>query len=230
MIHSQLHSAQLDSRSCFHPMMANKMVTLPGLHQILQQLRVPYHRHHEGSLNLAFNHQGFVKRQPSPLDAIAEAAETLHSELIEINYTHQYSQVPKPTSTSPTSSRAKVFKKSIETHPHQCPLCPQVFTRRDNLKQHVLSIHNGKRYPCELCQKSFTQTGSLNLHVKTAHGGMRVKCDLCDKTYARLHGLRQHYMQAHDGKEVSCTDCGMIFSCAYFLNKHNENEHGKQRE
>ena len=201
---------QQQNHGCFNTVIKQRIVNLPGLHSILAKLRVPYS---QGSIK---------KRVPSPLDCIAEAA-AKNLDLITslgTRYTHNNNssedrivsaKITRNPSVGSESNywsprKQKLTVKSSETHPHQCLQCPQVFTRRDNLKQHVLSIHNGKRYHCELCQKSFTQSGSLNLHVKSAHGGMRVKCTLCDKTYARVHGLRQHYLQAHEGNETSSNE------------------------
>ena len=190
-----------------------KLVSLPGLHQILKQLKVPYHS--QGKVVK----KGVRKLEAAGKEAMMTIAETAAS-LLSITKRHfeclptaisppdrkQQGESPPDFQVhsfpcAPSNSHGPV--KSRQTHPHQCDHCPQVFTRRDNLKQHILSIHNGKRYPCDLCPKSFTQSGSLNLHVKTAHGGVRVKCDQCDKTYARLHGLKQHLMQAHGSVDAT---------------------------
>jgi len=52
-----------------------------------------------------------------------------------------------------------------------CQICEEKFSKRSNLAQHCLDIHNGKRYKCSECHKELSHYKSLEYHMKVAHSG-----------------------------------------------------------
>ena len=55
--------------------------------------------------------------------------------------------------------------------PFKCEFCDAVFTRNDNLKRHISSIHEEKKpsYQCQICNFCFTQKSKLNTHIRLIH-------------------------------------------------------------
>ena len=47
--------------------------------------------------------------------------------------------------------------------------CDYKATQRSQLRIHIQSIHDGKRYKCELCNKEYTSKGNLQAHKKSDH-------------------------------------------------------------
>ena len=52
---------------------------------------------------------------------------------------------------------------------HQCPDCKYSSNKLSNVKQHIMSIHEGKKYPCNLCSKVTTTPRHLKRHIKHFH-------------------------------------------------------------
>ena len=58
----------------------------------------------------------------------------------------------------------------MKTEGHKCNTCSKIFTRQNNLKRHINTIHEGhKDYICGSCDKSFSQAGNLAQHISTFH-------------------------------------------------------------
>ena len=63
-----------------------------------------------------------------------------------------------------TNSAEKIFK---------CDVCYKSFKVNSNLKQHIESVHAGKRFKCDHCSSSFTQKGHLKTHIESVHEGKK---------------------------------------------------------
>ena len=48
---------------------------------------------------------------------------------------------------------------------HKCPICDQVFTRKDSLQRHACLPSEEKKYSCSHCGKSWTRKGKLKSHT-----------------------------------------------------------------
>ena len=49
-----------------------------------------------------------------------------------------------------------------------CESCCKSFSRADNLKRHIQTVHEGhKDHKCEFCKKKFSTKAHLNYHIKT---------------------------------------------------------------
>lgn len=65
----------------------------------------------------------------------------------------------------------------------RCPLCLATFSRRWNLKRHILLHSQQKPYVCTLCNTYYKRLDSLKFHVLTRHApavsswGMRHECE-----------------------------------------------------
>ena len=55
---------------------------------------------------------------------------------------------------------------------HACRVCLKLFSRKSDVKDHILRVHLGdRRYPCTICGKRFKESTHLRKHLYT-HTGM----------------------------------------------------------
>ena len=52
---------------------------------------------------------------------------------------------------------------------YACKECDKSYAQAQTLRNHVKTVHEGKRYDCDVCEKSFMQPKSLKHHKKTVH-------------------------------------------------------------
>ena len=57
----------------------------------------------------------------------------------------------------------------------QCPHCGKQFVRDRNLKEHIQSFHEGRKYKCQFCEYHATQKRNLLVHFVKIHKDMDVK-------------------------------------------------------
>ena len=74
----------------------------------------------------------------------------------------------------------------VKPKPYKCLLCEDVsFTQKANLKIHISSVHEGKRYTCNFCEKTYQTEAVLNTHIETLHiKSQEFKCDICDGSFS----------------------------------------------
>ena len=73
------------------------------------------------------------------------------------------------------------------------------FGEAGNLKQHISTVHQGKRtHTCEICDKSFSSNSDLKRNVETVLVGTKPHvCTVCDKRFANSSHLKQHINKFH---------------------------------
>jgi hypothetical protein len=93
---------------------------------------------------------------------------------------------------------------NIERH-----VCPQVkcsFEAADeaSLKEHVMNIHEGSRFPCHLCSFLATRKATLKTHIESIHEGVKYPCEQCGYAATQMSALRRHIRSQHgvDGKDA----------------------------
>ena len=67
--------------------------------------------------------------------------------------------------------------------------CSDEFKSNENLKRHILSIHDNVKYNCNFCVETYTQVSNLKQHIHAVHEGVSYECDECDyKAVAEKRG------------------------------------------
>lgn len=74
----------------------------------------------------------------------------------------------------------------------KCPQCSHAFSRRHNLKSHMLTHTHEKPFACNICSSKFRRLHDLKRHEKLHTGEKPFKCDTCGRRFARLDALTRH--------------------------------------
>ena len=96
-----------------------------------------------------------------------------------------------------------------QKHVFRCTYCPKIFTKRENVHQHMKQVHNPAAvqeklplYACDFCEQVFVDNKSLGQHLEIQH---TFPCPLCQKVFTRKQTFKNHYRLAHE-EALSKTD------------------------
>ncbi len=108
----------------------------------------------------------------------------------------------------------------------QCEVCERKFKRKEHLKRHVRTFHQGKKIPCPLCVLTFGEPYKLKNHLQEKHEVLR--CDKCSMI-VRSADLQKHDCQP-DSSSINkstfgCRICRKRYSRKEYLIKHLTNIH-----
>lgn len=117
--------------------------------------------------------------------------------------------IPPPqevVSNEHTDSSASSTNSSHDSTPkslHPCSECEKKFTRKFQLKLHMISVHklgDGLQYECDECQKTFASRHSLSYHQRSVHSDERPHaCTHCDRRFVLRTQLSSH-LRIHTGE------------------------------
>ena len=109
---------------------------------------------------------------------------------------------------------------------HQCTHCEVGFKTKTGLKKHTESVHEGKKYNCEKCEKIFSQKVSLNKHIRDVHDkNVTITDDITDKSAIKKEKSKVH----KEKKSLDCSTCDYVGGNKLELKLHIDNVHeGKQ--
>ena len=96
-------------------------------------------------------------------------------------------------------------KKNKTTQKLQkCYDCNATFKSKSGLKQHISSIHEGKKtFKCDTCDSTFAQKGLLKTHISSIHEGKKTfKCDICGAYSRTKRKIIDHIRSVHQGKKL----------------------------
>ena len=116
----------------------------------------------------------------------------------------------------------------------RCELCNYASRIKQELKQHIQTVHEGKTFDCSKCSKKYITKGALRNHIKMVHDGIRKHiCDYpecANKLFPFAIQLRNHIEAVHKGtKNEICDECGKGFFNKYLLAKHKSRHHNPGR-
>ena len=126
---------------------------------------------------------------------------------------------------------------------HKCDECNSEFSSFDNLKRHIESVHDGKRFKCEqsdyiAADKRYVQEHQDRKHPLLSYPGYKpdhmYKCDQCNKELRSKFSLRKHQYNVHkkvgirnvhEAVKYECDKCNSKFSSSGNLTRHKETVH-----
>ena len=94
----------------------------------------------------------------------------------------------------PVTEASFAAKKILKIKENKtCKICGKRFLRSETLKNHIETVHEGKKSTSEKLDCS------LNKYVVSIHEGKkRFQCNICDSKYTSKHGLLYHVTRVHD--------------------------------
>ena len=118
---------------------------------------------------------------------------------------------------------------------HECSLCESKYSWKQQLKNHVESIHEGKigmiktrklvRKKCTQCDFIAANSSSLRTHRLNIHEGKRYYCNQCDYNVAHTMNLKSHVQIVHEGIRYECNECDFKATLRKNLRRHTEGVH-----
>ena len=114
--------------------------------------------------------------------------------------------------------------KSLEIHKRThdkfpCLLCANIFTRKTDLKIHMLIHMDERHFACTLCAKRFSTKPSLSKH-RRSHNQDAFNCSVCSKSFSTITLLNLHLRIHTDKKGYECTQCEKDFKQSAHLKTH----------
>lgn len=107
-----------------------------------------------------------------------------------------------------------------------CEMCPQDFTSKAGLNDHIKSVHLGeKRFTCEKCSKQFYRKNKLLQHMDGHAAEKMHQCHVCGKRFQFKTSL-VHHLNCHSANpRFKCHFCNKILSAHKMLLKHLVKQH-----
>ena len=113
-----------------------------------------------------------------------------------------------------------------------CEKCVYATTKKENLQQHIQSVHEQIKETCGTCGKNFSKKSNLNKHMKKKHSEQikRKGRESLEKPSKRIK-MDADGDERDDGEgnekinEFKCSICDKQFKEVTNLNKHIKNVH-----
>ena len=121
-----------------------------------------------------------------------------------------------------------------KTYKFECQQCDKAYKRKNHLKEHIQSFHEGVKYLCHQCDQEFTDQSSLRRHIQSVHKGVTYACDHCDYQATQQSNLTKHFQSVHtmyvhevDGNsfKFECQQCEKVYKRKDHLRKHIKSAH-----
>ena len=109
---------------------------------------------------------------------------------------------------------------------YNCQHCKYVTDRKNNLKRHVVTMHDTCPKVLECCDHIFKNKASLREHVLSCHKN-GYDCRICGRNFCRKALLKRH-VTVHSGqKDYICNVCGYATSHKSNLDRHRRRHDSK---
>ncbi|XP_027553025.1 transcriptional repressor CTCFL isoform X1 [Neopelma chrysocephalum] len=133
-----------------------------------------------------------------------------------------------------TSARLSNLKRHLKTHSDEkrylCHLCPKAFRTATLLHNHVNTHTGTKPYKCSECDTAFVTRGELSRHRRYKHTLEKpFKCTICEYSSVEASKMRRH-IRSHTGERpYPCDLCSYASKDAYKLKRHMLTHTGEKR-
>ncbi|GAB6018740.1 hypothetical protein CHUAL_000413 [Chamberlinius hualienensis] len=102
----------------------------------------------------------------------------------------------------------------------ECAICKMKFLKVHHLKAHCLTHSSIRPHKCELCGRAFTLKGNLIRHLLTHSKERAFECEICAKRFSQRQTLKTHMVIHADAKPYSCPVCSKALARAHNLKSH----------
>ena len=113
-----------------------------------------------------------------------------------------------------------------------CQLCDKVFSQRQHVQKHILSVHSDdKNYKCIKCDKAFKLPQYLKRH-QTIHSELRpYNCKYCTKSFSDPSALGRHHRvhESNNVKSFVCSICDKRYTTIVYLRAHVKRTHNEKK-
>ena len=99
------------------------------------------------------------------------------------------------------------YNSNNNNNPYECRFCGVQMNDASNLRSHERVIHFGDRpHGCEICGKYFSKKHDLKQHLLVHSPKRTFQCSVCLKTFKSQKGWTKHKRNAHQDVIKSCLE------------------------
>ena len=176
---------------------------------------------------------GISPRTSSPHENDAESVDSQceRSPRFDVDQSFQRPQTSSsrdkgPDSMSPIRQGLDYKRFLADKKLYHCHQCKYVTDRKNNLKRHIVTMHEKCTKVLECCELVFPNKAALREHVLSCHKN-GYNCRICGRSFCRKALLKRH-VTVHSGqKDYICGICGYATSHKSNLDRHRRRHEQK---
>ena len=138
----------------------------------------------------------------------------------------------EPTFKCENCSKCFFFEVELITHMKKfhttvfCNSCEYKSTKRQTLKDHIVSHHSKERpYKCTTCGKGFVTSSHLTRHKEIHEVVKKYECSVCGKKFSGKRHLTTHSKIHSKSYEAHCVICDKKFVQKFNMKLHMKKHH-----
>ena len=113
-------------------------------------------------------------------------------------------------------------KHSISKPNHKCSVCSKMFLRPWDLKRHLVSHSDERKFQCDVCGSKFKRVHLLRQH-ELIHKEKQYTCFICNEHFGRKSNYERHMSTNHiENKKYICPKCCKSFKRSDVLAVHSK--------
>ena len=120
--------------------------------------------------------------------------------------------IPQPQSIDNQITKAECLALSDVICKVKCDMCGKELVDADGLVRHKKRKHsNAKNKRCEKCEYTAHTKKEIRVHINSNHDGRRYVCEECGRDFASQLGVKNHRDNKHSDKLQICDQCDYQF-------------------